>query len=147
MINIRLFNLFTFENTIHKGKGQQVKKETSSSQSSQKSHNNIENDNGMDHFNTSAVDLKKFEQDENKLITEFEKKFGRLYKTFDVGYVKKSLWEAFKDTKKEDHSEKIGFQKVINRVSSIVSPNILDNLSTPTFFVCLLHLANEKSIY
>jgi hypothetical protein len=87
-----------------------------------------------------------------KIDNEYEKKFGRLYKTFDVRFVKSKIWESVSNLSKniidknlEDHS--IGFKEVLGSVSMNLSKDVISNISTPTCFVCLLHLSNEKSIY
>lgn len=38
------------------------------------------------------------------------------------------------------------FRDVLENIKKILSKDILDNISDETCFVCLLHLANEKSI-
>ena len=46
-----------------------------------------------------------------------------------------------------DTSKDIEFKSVINSISNTLSKDVIDNISTPTCFVCLLHLANEKSSF
>jgi hypothetical protein len=94
-----------------------------------------------------------------KFDNEYDKKFGRLYKTFDVREIKNKIWESFsnfnknlKNNKVDTNSllapvgvEKIDFKQIIGSVSNNFSKDVLNNISTPTCFVCLLHLSNEKS--
>ena len=44
-------------------------------------------------------------------------------------------------------NKEIEFKTIINSISNTLSKDVIDNISTPTCFVCLLHLANEKSIF
>ncbi len=39
----------------------------------------------------------------------------------------------------------ISFRNVLDNISEKFTPEVKSNLSTQTCFVCLLHLANEKS--
>jgi hypothetical protein len=39
----------------------------------------------------------------------------------------------------------LSFKNVIDSISKKISPEVKNNISTQTCFVCLLHLANEKS--
>jgi hypothetical protein len=95
-----------------------------------------------------------------KIDSEYEKKFGRLYKTFDVRVIKSKIWESisFVTSNVENNDkevinknlpqipeEQIDFKKIIESVSANLSKEVLSNISTPTCFVCLLHLCNEKS--
>lgn len=43
----------------------------------------------------------------------------------------------------EDYT--LTFRDVLENIKKILSKEILDNISDETCFVCLLHLANEKS--
>jgi hypothetical protein len=45
------------------------------------------------------------------------------------------------------NKRQIEFKNVIDSMSNNLTQDVIDNISTPTCFVCLLHLANEKSIY
>ena len=80
----------------------------------------------------------------NENINNFDKKFGKLYKTFDVGFVKKKIWDTINEIK--PNFKKLTFNHLINQISNTLDHNIIENISTSTCFVCLLHLANEKSI-
>ncbi len=44
-------------------------------------------------------------------------------------------------------NKEIEFKSIISSISNTLSKDVIDNISTPTCFVCLLHLANEKSSY
>lgn len=93
-----------------------------------------------------------------KIDSEYEKKFGRLYKTFDVRVIKSKIWESITfvspnlevkekqfNGKIHQENEQVDFKKVIQSVSTNLSKEVLSNISTSTCFVCLLHLCNEKS--
>lgn len=83
-----------------------------------------------------------------KIDNEYEKKFGRLYKTFDVRLIKSKIWESLSRLNKIKHVDvghQIEFKDIIGNVTDNLSKEIISNISTPTCFVCLLHLSNEKS--
>jgi hypothetical protein len=75
-----------------------------------------------------------------KVDKDYEKRFGRLYKTFDVRYLKSKIWDSIAHNKVRNMS----FKSVLDSVSKTVSTEVRNNISTQTCFVCLLHLANEK---
>lgn len=81
-----------------------------------------------------------------KIDKEYEKKYGRLYKTFDVRFLKNKISECLQQTKNETMEEGVSFDRLIKNVSLNLSKEVKNNISTQTCFVCLLHLANEKSI-
>ena len=93
--------------------------------------------------NQSNYDISKFTEKENENIFNFDKKFGKLYKTFDVGFVKKKIWDTIDFI--QPNIQRITFDKIIDKISETLDTKLLDNISTSTCFVCLLHLANEKS--
>jgi hypothetical protein len=82
-----------------------------------------------------------------KFDNEYEKKFGRLYKTFDVRVIKNKIWESISDynSNLQSTEQQVDFKQIIASVSNNLSKEVLNNISTPTCFVCLLHLSNEKS--
>ena len=86
-----------------------------------------------------------------KFDQEYEKKFGQLDKRFDVKFIKQNIWNTFEtiEEKKEDKEKekKVDFKAVVTDMSKKMEKNVLDNISTSTCFVCLLHLCNEKSKY
>ena len=84
-----------------------------------------------------------------KFDQEYEKKFGQLYKRFDVKFIKQNIWNTFEtiEEKKEEKEKKVDFKAVVTDLSKKMEKNVLDNISTSTCFVCLLHLCNEKSKY
>lgn len=79
-----------------------------------------------------------------KFDQEYEKKFGNLYKRFDVRLIKQNLWKTFESIE-EKKPEAVDFKTVMTGMSNKIEKNILDNISTSTCFVCFLHLCNEKS--
>ena len=94
--------------------------------------------------NQSNYDISKFTEKENENIHNFDKKFGKLYKTFDVGFVKMKIWDTI-NIIKPNEEKKLTFDNIIDKISETLDTKILNNISTSTCFVCLLHLANEKS--
>lgn len=79
-----------------------------------------------------------------KIDKDYEKRFGRLYKTFDVRYLKSKIWDSIS---RIDNEETMSFKYILDSVTKAVSSEVRNNISTQTCFVCLLHLANEKSKY
>ena len=79
-----------------------------------------------------------------KFDQEYEKKFGQLYKRFDVRFIKQNIWNTF-ETIEEKKPQNVDFKTVVKDMSEKMDKNVLDNISTSTCFVCLLHLCNEKS--
>ena len=85
-------------------------------------------------------DYDAFYQNEKKA----EKNFGRLYRKFDIRSLKKKLWTSYEDIKMD---QKIDFKNVITNMSKDMNEDELFSISTPTCFVCLLHLCNEKNLF
>ena len=85
-------------------------------------------------------DYDNFYQNEKKA----EKNFGRLYRKFDIRSLKKKLWTSYEDIKED---QKIDFKNVITNMSKNMNEDELFSISTPTCFVCLLHLCNEKNLF
>ena len=107
---------------------------------------------GLDITDEQIAELKAHAEDINyEVAQEYEKKFGQLYKRFDVKFIKQNIWNTFEtiEEKKEDKEKekKVDFKAVVTDMSKKMEKNVLDNISTSTCFVCLLHLCNEKSKY
>ena len=84
-------------------------------------------------------DYDNFYQNEKKA----EKNFGRLYRKFDIRTLKKKIWTSYDDMKKEQ----IDFKNVVMNMSKEMNEDELFSISTPTCFVCMLHLCNEKNLF
>ena len=80
-----------------------------------------------------------FYQNEKKA----EKNFGRLYRKFDIRALKKKIWTSYEDIK----DEHIDFKNVVINMSKNMSEDEIFSISTPTCFVCMLHLCNEKNLF
>ena len=80
-----------------------------------------------------------FYQNEKKA----EKNFGRLYRKFDIRALKKKIWTSYDDIKEEQ----IDFKNVVMNMSKGMNDDELFSISTPTCFVCMLHLCNEKNLF
>ena len=80
-----------------------------------------------------------FYQNEKKA----EKNFGRLYRKFDIRALKKKIWTSYDDMKEEQ----IDFKNVVMNMSKGMNDDELFSISTPTCFVCMLHLCNEKNLF
>ena len=72
-----------------------------------------------------------------------EKNFGRLYRKFDIRALKKKIWTSYDDIQKEQ----IDFKNVVTNMSKGMNEDELFSISTPTCFVCMLHLCNEKNLF
>ncbi len=93
-------------------------------------------------LNNSVISQSIHEQVNVLNLNENEKKIRKLYRTFDVGLVKKKMWESLSVTPNYPSS----FNSLIKNLSENLDEDIIDNISSSTCFVCLLHLANEKRI-
>ena len=80
-----------------------------------------------------------FYQNEKKA----EKNFGRLYRKFDIRALKKKIWTSYDDIK----HDQIDFKNVVTNMSKGMNEDELFSISTPTCFVCMLHLCNEKNLF
>ena len=93
-----------------------------------------------------------------KFDEEYEKKYGQLYKRFDIRFLKNKIWESYeniehkieerksKNLNKDNTKEIIDFKNIITNMSSNIDESTLNNISTSTCFVCMLHLCNEKNL-
>ena len=75
---------------------------------------------------------------------EIEKNFGRLYRRFDVRNLKNKIWNNYENFFPNDN---IDFKNVVTNMSKDMDEEELYSISTPTCFVCLLHLCNENNLY
>ena len=72
-----------------------------------------------------------------------EKNFGRLYRKFDIRALKKKIWTSYDDMKEEQTD----FKNIVINMSKEMNDDELFSISTPTCFVCMLHLCNEKNLF
>ena len=75
---------------------------------------------------------------------EIEKNFGRLYRRFDIRTLKNKIWNNYEHFYPNDN---IDFRNVITNMSKEMNDDELYSISTPTCFVCMLHLCNENNLY
>jgi len=75
---------------------------------------------------------------------EIEKNFGRLYRRFDIRTLKNKIWNNYENFFPRDN---IDFKQVISNMSKDMKEEELYSISTPTCFVCMLHLCNENNLY
>ena len=57
--------------------------------------------------------------------------------------MKKKIWASYEDIKED----RIDFKNVVVNMSKNMSEDELFSISTPTCFVCILHLCNEKNLF
>ena len=79
-----------------------------------------------------------FLQEEN----ETEKNFGKLYRRFDIRSLKNKIWNSYNSLGHDN----VDFKNVVSNMSKDMSNDELFSISTPTCFVCMLHLCNEKNL-
>ena len=75
---------------------------------------------------------------------EIEKNFGRLYRRFDIRTLKNKIWNNYENFFPNDN---IDFKQVVSNMSKDIDEEELYSISTPTCFVCMLHLCNENNLY
>ena len=72
-----------------------------------------------------------------------EKNFVKLYRKFDIRALKKKIWNSYEEIKEP----KIDFKSVVVNMSKNMTEEEIFSISTPTCFVCMLHLCNEKNLF
>ena len=75
---------------------------------------------------------------------EIEKNFGRLYRRFDIRTLKNKIWNNYENFFPNDN---IDFKQVVSNMSKDMDEEEIYSISTPTCFVCMLHLCNENNLY
>ena len=75
---------------------------------------------------------------------EIEKNFGRLYRRFDIRNLKNKIWNNYEKFFPKDN---IDFRNVLQNMSKEMNEDELYSISTPTCFVCMLHLCNENNLF
>lgn len=102
----------------------------------------VENENQNEN---DIIGFEKNNEYDNFYINEkkAEKNFGKLYRKFDIRSLKKKIWASFEDIKEE----KIDFKNIVVNMSKNMNEDELFSISTPTCFVCMLHLCNEKNLF
>jgi hypothetical protein len=105
-------------------------------------YNNGEFDNleGMENNNQIGNSSNAFLQSEK----EIEKNFGRLYRRFDIRNLKNKIWNNYENQYPNDN---IDFRNIVSNMSKEMTDDELYSISTPTCFVCMLHLCNEKNLF
>ena len=100
----------------------------------------VDNDNQNDIIGFEKnSEYNDFYQNEKKA----EKNFGRLYRKFDIRALKKKIWTSYDDIK----DNQIDFKNVVMNMSKDMNEDELFSISTPTCFVCMLHLCNENNLF
>ncbi len=101
-----------------------------------------ENDNPNDNY---IIGFEKNNEYDNFYENEkrAEKNFGKLYRKFDIRSLKKKIWSSYEDIK----DDRIDFKSIVINMSKNMNEEELFSISTPTCFVCMLHLCNEKNLF
>ena len=93
--------------------------------------------------NSTTNNFKNFDE-------EYKKNYGSLYRRFDIRFLKNKIWQSFENienvSKKKNLDEKIDFKTIVKNMSKDLTHETINNISTPTCFVCMLHLCNEKNL-
>ena len=97
-------------------------------------------DNGSNNNNQNNNNTNTFYQSEK----EIEKNFGRLYRRFDIRSLKNKIWNNYENQFPRDN---IDFRNIISNMSKDMTEEELYSISTPTCFVCMLHLCNENNLF
>jgi condensin complex subunit 2 len=71
-----------------------------------------------------------------------------LYRRFDIRFLKNKIWQSFENIENisKKKNEKIDFKTIVKNMSKDLTNETINNISTPTCFVCMLHLCNEKNL-
>ena len=99
-----------------------------------------DNPEGMNNNNQLNNSSSAFLQSEK----EIEKNFGRLYRRFDIRNLKNKIWTNYENQFPNDN---IDFRNIVSNMSKEMTEDELYSISTPTCFVCMLHLCNEKNLF
>ena len=99
-------------------------------------NNSINNNN-----NNANNNFKNFDE-------EYKKNYGSLYRRFDIRFLKNKIWQSFENIENisKKKNEKIDFKTIVKNMSKDLTNETINNISTPTCFVCMLHLCNEKNL-
>ena len=100
--------------------------------------------NGFDGEPTAGNDLSGRNNTFYNNEKEIEKNFGRLYRRFDIRTLKNKIWNNYENFFPNDN---IDFKQVVSNMSKDMNEEELYSISTPTCFVCMLHLCNENNLY
>ena len=115
----------------------------------QEQYDNFDNnDNNMEGFdNSERQNNNQLDNTTNNFFQsekEIEKAFGRLYRRFDIRNLKNKLWTNYENQFPNDN---INFRNIVASMSKEMTEDELYSISTPTCFVCMLHLCNEKNLF
>lgn len=98
-----------------------------------------------------VINLTEEENQFSRIDKEYQKKFGRLYRTFDVRFLKNKILESLTqfelNNEEKSNQKKITFQQLVKSVSQKLTKDNKNNISSQSCFVCVLHIANEKSTH
>lgn len=71
--------------------------------------------------------------------------FSKKAKKVDVQVLKDNIWNQL-DAKTVDHSKVHKFTDIMGSVEGMYTKQKSDDITVPFYFICLLHLANEKGL-
>ena len=111
--------------------------------------NNKNNDIGE--YDGGAPEIEGYDRENEEISSEFlqhekkvEKNFGKLYRRFDIRSLKAKILTSYENVKSK---EKIDFKDIVINMSKNMKEEEVFSISTPTCFVCMLHLCNEKNLF
>jgi hypothetical protein len=153
MYNFDKFSIFKFftmpnKNILNKNKNNNNENEN---------NENIFND---DEINNNIININEEEDEinnsnENNLNSnenfknfdeEYKKNYGSLYRRFDIRFLKNKIWQSFENIENISKKKNVDFKTIVKNMSKDLTNETINNISTPTCFVCMLHLCNEKNL-
>jgi len=72
--------------------------------------------------------------------------FDRVSRQLDVKRLKECMWKQLVEEPVLEEAEHHTFSQVMADVPKVLPPEMKANVSVPYYFICLLHLANEKNL-
>ena len=113
-------------------------------------NDNNENEIGGE-INEGAPEIEGYDRENSDISSDFnqsekktEKNFGKLYRRFDIRSLKAKILTSYENVKSK---EKIDFKDIVINMSKNMKEEEVFSISTPTCFVCMLHLCNEKNLF
>jgi len=84
--------------------------------------------------------------DEPTKVAKIDIHFERVAKKLDVKALKGAMWGRLQDEKACDAEGRQKFTELLEDIPKIVPEEMCSSISVPFCFICLLHLANEKTL-
>lgn len=100
---------------------------------------------GMDDFDIDMDGIIAKPRHQAEVLTV---NYAKVDKKVDVKALKQNIWTELLKTNETDDSSQMerSFQGVLDVLPETIPSHVINEISVPYCFVCLLHLANEKSL-